>query len=136
MSLDFIASNLEIASKDFRGQVGAVVQQAVGLRKLATSMNRLVYALCFLAILAGVTSGPELSYGLTAVAGIVWLARFLVDIRYEQVYSQIHGECQVYHLRCIAMVSIVGALEKYGIELPAIFTDVDELIADILKEDS
>lgn len=135
MSLDFIAQNLEIASKDFQGQVGAVVEQAVGLRKRQALYGKLVIPFLAASIVIGFFDDTA-GYGMLAVACFVWGIQELTKIRYEQVYSQIHGECVVYHLRCIALVSIVGALENHGIELPAIFTDVDELIADILKEDS
>ena len=134
MSLDFIAKNLETASNDFQGQVGAIVGQAKRLSSYQRTLGRVVIGLLVLTVGLSFVD-VDTSNKMLAVCAFIWLVAELTKIRYEQVYSQIHGECVVYHLRCMSLVMIVSTLENYGIEMPAVFTDVDELIAVILKED-
>lgn len=132
--LEFLQLSLGTAEEELRSQTKLLADQARSLRKSWWLLDK--FSLGF--IIGGaafVLAGLPDWWQLTALGIVFWFLTELTKIRYEQVYAQIQREGQSYQLRSMCAVAIITALSENDIELPKTFQSVDDLLADILKED-
>lgn len=132
--LEFLQVSFETAEKELLSQTQLLADQARSLRKRWWLLDK--FSLGFIIggaafALAGLPDWWQLS----AVGVVFWILVELTKMRYEQVYAQIQREGQSYQLRSMCAVAIITALSETDIELPNTFHSVDDLLADILKED-